>query len=126
MFGRESAGSRARAERFQAWRRARSGYAVVSVLIGLLSLIDAVMIVPAVAAIVTGVLGLRDLRARPELKGRRLCIVGIVCGVISLMLAAVLYSSHLWIGAGDGDEASTEPAGVSIQRPNGPGRSLGA
>jgi hypothetical protein len=106
MFGRESAGSRVRAERFQAWRRARSGYAVISGLIGLLSLIDAVMVVPGVAAIVTGVLGLRDLRAHPELKGRRLCIAGIVCGVISLVLAAVLYSSHLWIG-NDGESSTT-------------------
>ncbi|MCK4871916.1 MAG: DUF4190 domain-containing protein [Phycisphaerales bacterium] len=96
MFGRESEQHRQRADRFRAWCHARSGLALASAFLGFISLPDCVIVVPGIAAIVTGILGLRDLKRRPHLTGARLCYFGIVCGSFSLLFAAVVYSSRYW------------------------------
>ncbi len=98
MIGRERQDRQGWGERFGAWCRERSGYALASGFLGLLSLPDAVLILPGAAAIVTGVLGLRQLRERPDLRGRRLCWLGIICGTVSLCAAAAVYTSSLWWG----------------------------
>jgi hypothetical protein len=96
MFGRERHNGPGWGERFGAWCRQRSGYALASGFLGIISLPDAVIVVPGVAAIVTGVLGLGHLRREPQLRGRRLCHLGIVCGSLSLLLATAVHTSRWW------------------------------
>ena len=95
LFGRESTADRDRVERVRLWAQARSPLALFSLMFGLLSVLDfftMVLGVPlALAAILLGALGLRDLRLRPDRLGRRLCIAGIVLGCAGLMLGAAFF-----------------------------------
>ena len=61
-----------------------SGWAVASGYLGLVCLIFAG--IPGPLAVVTGVLGLRQIRRRPDLNGRVRAWVGIVFGVIGTAL----------------------------------------
>jgi hypothetical protein len=95
LLGRESQAERDRVERIGAWIRARSGLAVVSVPIGVVAVIDFFTLVLGVGlgvlAIVLGVLGLRELRRRPHLLGRRMAIAGIVLGCTAQALSTLFY-----------------------------------
>ena len=65
----------------------RSGWAIASGYLGLLS----ILLVPGPFAIVTGVLGLREIQANPKLHGKVRCWFGILCGLVaSLLLVAAL------------------------------------
>ncbi len=91
LFGRESAADRRRAERFKTWFESRTPYALPSVALGVLALVEAFTLVPifALAAIALGAGGLRDLGRRPHLSGRRWCVAGIGLGAAGLMLIVV-------------------------------------
>ena len=93
FLGRETRAEQERVDRFQAWFRARPVVAVLSPLLGLLSIVDFFTIVlggPAgVAAIVMGVVGLKHLRQSPGQPGARLCVAGIVMGAIGIVLTGL-------------------------------------
>lgn len=95
IFGRESSASQQRAERFGQWIATRSPYALISMLLAILSLVDLLVVflslLLGVAAIVTGFLGLADLKKRPHLMGRRLCGLGIVLGATGATVSIVLW-----------------------------------
>ena len=79
------------------WVQARSPYALASLLFGVLAMVDfctPLAWVMGPAAIVLGVLGLRDLGRRSDLVGKRLCVAGIVCGAAGLTLSITLLILH--------------------------------
>ena len=96
LFGRESAADRERAERVGAWVRARSPFSLVSVMFGLMGVLDCffqvVPVVLGVAAIIAAALGLRQIRIRPQLLGKRLSAAGITLGALALVLSAVVWT----------------------------------
>ncbi|MBL1217168.1 MAG: DUF4190 domain-containing protein [Planctomycetes bacterium] len=92
MFGRERPGKDERAERARLWVQARSPYAIVAGLLGVAAPIDGLIFFPlSIAAVIVGVIGLVHIKRQPNLRGRWLCIVGIVGGVIGITLAVVLH-----------------------------------
>ena len=96
FLGRETDADRVRAERFRQWIHARSPYALASMLFGVVAVLDAFTLVLGVAAglaaVVVGVLGLRDLAERRHLLGARLCAAGIVFGVLGIGLSIVMWA----------------------------------
>lgn len=95
IFGRESAADRARVERVRLFVQSRSPWALLSAMAGLLSVLDFFTLVLglplAIGAIVLGLAGLGDLKRRPGLGGRGLCIAGIVLGGLGLLLGAFFF-----------------------------------
>ena len=109
LFGREMPGKDAWARRVRDYASQRSPLAIAAGLLGIVAPIDGIFIVPAVASIFLGVLGLWHLKKHPGLLGRRLCILGIVGGMIGLAFAAFL---HTWDGpVSPAPAAETAPAG---------------
>ena len=94
LFGRETPDDRMRAERFKNWLDQRSPYAMPSAALGTLAVLDFVTVVLGVGlgliAITLGLCGLADLRRRPELLGRPLCLAGSMLGGVGLI------ASTLW------------------------------
>ncbi len=95
FLGRESEADRQRVERYRQWIRARTPLALISMALGLLAVVDCVVFVlgvPAgIAAIATGLRGLREIKAKPQLLGRRLCIAGIVLGTLGVALSFFMW-----------------------------------
>ena len=92
VFGRDSAKREQRAQQVHEWCHARSLYALVAGMLGIIAPIDGLIFFPfALAAVIVGILGLRDLKKRPALLGKRLCILGIVGGTIGLTLAMLIH-----------------------------------
>lgn len=95
IFGRESPAGQQRAERMRQWVAIRSPYAPVSMLLAILSLVHLLVVflglTLGIAAIVTGLLGLADLKRRPHLLGQRLCGLGIVLGAAGATVSMVLW-----------------------------------
>ena len=98
FLGRDSERDLARIERFRHWAQARAPLALFSACLGLLSIVDCWTLIlgvaAGIAAIITGILGLRDLKKRPELLGRKLCITGIILGAIGLVLSFAMW---MWV-----------------------------
>ena len=96
LFGRETRAEQDRAERFGRWARARTPFAIFSGLFGILAVLDAFTILigltAGAAAIVLGVIGLRDLERRQSLLGRRLCYTGIVLGAAGISLSIIIWT----------------------------------
>jgi uncharacterized RDD family membrane protein YckC len=68
----------------------RSGWCIAAGYLGLF----AIIVLPAPAALVVGIIGLRDLRKHPELKGKGRAWFGIIMGgLFTLLLLAVIVSS---------------------------------
>ena len=75
---------------------ARSPYALVAGMLGIAAPIDGLIFVPlSVAAIVAGVIGWRHIDRNPELLGKRLCVLGVVGGVVGCALFVAL---RVWDG----------------------------
>ena len=92
VFGREKPAKDLRVERTRKWVRARSPLALVAGLLGGRRIIKRHIFFPiALAAIIVGIYGLRDICKHPERLGKRLCILGIVGGTIGLLLAFTLH-----------------------------------
>lgn len=90
LLGRDTPGKEQRVEAARAYFADRSIYAVVAGLLGLLSPVDGIILpLFSIAAIATGIVGLAHIRRRPELLGTRLCILGLVGGVVGLGLFVV-------------------------------------
>ncbi len=96
LFGRESDADRQRAERVRSWIRARTPFSLFSCLFGIVSVLDAFTLViglsAGVVAIVLAVLGLRDLREQPDLRGRRLCYAGIALGLAGVAMSVIMWT----------------------------------
>ena len=95
LFGRETQADRARAERVRRWIQARSPYALLSALFGILAVIDSFTgilgVFFGVAAIALAVKATRDLEARPELFGHRLCYLGYVLGALGIAIGVGIW-----------------------------------
>lgn len=92
FLGRDLPGKETRVRVVREWVRARSPWALAAGGLGVIAPVDAVFILPGLASIVLGFVGLRDLRNRPHLLGRRLCVLGIIGGVLGLTAAGFLYT----------------------------------
>jgi uncharacterized membrane protein YhaH (DUF805 family) len=64
----------------------RSDFAIASLILGLISFIQLLGIERAVAAIIFGIIALRQISKEPELRGRWLAVTGIILGVLYLSL----------------------------------------
>ena len=96
VLGRESAADQERAERVRLWVHSRSIPALLSVAAGAMARVDSVLVVVLAlifgpAAIVLGVVGLRQIARQPQLHGRRLCYLGITLGCLAMVVSVVMW-----------------------------------
>lgn len=95
LFGRESTADQQRAERIGQWVRQRNGHSLAATMFGIIAVVDAWTMVlglaAGIAAIVLGTTGLRELRDRPEQRGRRLCKTAIGMGTTGIALSTALW-----------------------------------
>lgn len=95
FLGRESEADKQRIERMRVWIHARTPYALISLALGLLAVVDfwtlILGVAAGVAAIVTGRRGLHEIRANPQLLGRRLCASGIALGGLGIALSLFMW-----------------------------------
>lgn len=100
LFGRETRQDRARAVAWTQWAKSQNVYALVSLVLGIFSLIEfGALVIFGVGGIAAGAIALRQL-ANPTANqsrtdGRGLAWVGIVTSVVSLILAVMLYRGSL-------------------------------
>ena len=95
FLGRESEADQQRIERMRVWIHARTPYALISLALGLLAVVDfwtlVLGVAAGVAAIATGRRGLREINANPQLLGRRLCVAGIALGAMGIALSIFMW-----------------------------------
>ncbi|MEX2216028.1 MAG: hypothetical protein WD768_18090 [Phycisphaeraceae bacterium] len=98
FLGRDSASDLRRIERWRQWAHARTPYALISPALGLLAIVDCWTLIlgvaAGIAAIVTGIVGLRDLKERTNLIGKHLCFTGITLGILGLIASFAMW---LWV-----------------------------
>ena len=105
FLGRETEAEKQRIERMRSWIHARTPYALISPALGMLAIVDFWTLVlglaAGVAAVITGNAGLRDLKVRPQLQGRRMCVTGIGLGIVGLLLTLVMWLwGFAWLAGG--------------------------
>lgn len=108
MFGRDTPAKEARAAAVRAWINQRSPYALAAGALGITSFVDAIFVLPGVAAITFGVLGHAHIRRHPHLLGKRLCWLGVIGGCVGLTLAGLLYSWDRGVFANADSGAASE------------------
>jgi len=92
FLGRDTPGKEERVTRARDWVRARSPYAIAAGLLGLASPIDGLIFFPlSILAIITAVIGLREIKHNPTQLGKKLCYLGIIGGITGLTLAITLH-----------------------------------
>jgi hypothetical protein len=98
LFGRETQADRARAESWARWTKQQNVLAIISLVLGVISLIEfGALVIFGIGGIATGAIALRQL-SRPTSErgdGRKLAWAGIITSVISLVCAIVLYRGRL-------------------------------
>ncbi len=97
LFGRETEADRARAESWARWAQRQNVLAIVSLVLGVFSLIEfGALVIPGIGGVATGIVALRQLAApRDErIHGRTLAWAGIITSVISLLLAIWIYRAN--------------------------------
>jgi hypothetical protein len=96
FFGRQSQTDLDRGERFRAWVGARTPFALLSFLFGIVAVLDAFTLIlgvaAGVAALALGGLGLRDLKRRGHLSGHRFCAAGMILGLCGILLSMVMWT----------------------------------
>jgi hypothetical protein len=97
VFGRPSEADERRAEAWREWLERQNVLAIASFVLGAISLLHAgTLFVDGAAAVVLGVMALRQLRTRPPPaardRGRGLAWAGILLGALSLVIAVYLYT----------------------------------
>lgn len=100
LFGRETEGDRARAEAWTRWARSQNVFALVSLVLGIFSLIEfGALVIFGMGGIVAGTIALRQLAnpsaAHKRTDGRGLAWTGIITSVVSLVLAVMLYRGRV-------------------------------
>jgi len=96
LFGRDMPGKARRAEWGRRFVQERSPYALAAGMLGIAAPIDGLIFVPlSLAAIVVALIGWRHIDRNPELLGKRLCLLGLVGGVIGCALFIAL---RVWEG----------------------------
>ncbi|MBC8108236.1 MAG: DUF4190 domain-containing protein [Anaerolineae bacterium] len=101
LFGRETQRDRARAEAWTRWAKSQNVYALVSLVLGIFSLIEFnALVISGVGGIAAGAIALRQL-AHPRASetrtaGRGLAWAGIVTSVVASILGVMLYRG--WLG----------------------------
>jgi hypothetical protein len=101
-LGKPSSQDNQRAEAYRLWLGRQHPLAIVSALLGTISLLDfGVLLVFEIAGLVTGILALLQLKriadsgtAPARSHGRRLAWTGISLSVVSLFIAACVYLWH--------------------------------
>jgi hypothetical protein len=73
-----------------------TGLAVFSLVLGILSLMSALLLIPAVGAVLAGHMAIHKIRhANREMGGHRLAVTGLVMGYISIVMFSVLMLTGL-------------------------------
>ena len=100
VFGRPSKTSVDRAARAKVWIEARTRLGLVSIMLGVIALIDAwtmiIGLLAGAAAIIVGQKGLRQIKEQPGLLGRRLCIAGTIMGAIGIIAVGEHEDFRFW------------------------------
>jgi ABC-type branched-subunit amino acid transport system permease subunit len=94
LFGRETQQSQQRAQEYARWVRERNPFAIVSLLLGVFSLVEfGALVIFGVASIVLGIIALKQLSGEnpQQPRGHRLAWSGMILSAVSLVCAAVLY-----------------------------------
>jgi ABC-type branched-subunit amino acid transport system permease subunit len=97
LFGRENKRDKVRAQAYASWLNRQNPFAVASLALGVVSLIEfGVLGVFGIGGIVLGVVALRQLASADDSvqrnRGHRLAWAGIIASVLSLAIAALIYS----------------------------------
>ncbi len=95
LFGRPSDKEQQRADRVREWAQRQNVFAMASVVLGAISLVEfGVLLVFGIGGVATGAIALRQLAAPigPRVGGKKLAWIGISCSVVSLLIACWVYS----------------------------------
>src|SRR4051812_35528060 len=98
LFGRTTPRDQERAAAWGQWLRRRHPLAIVSLVLGVFSMVElGALVVPGIASIVIGILALRQIGKGDDSvrRGQRLAWAGIGLSALSLIIAAYLYLPHL-------------------------------
>ena len=95
IFGQPSRAAEQRADRVGQWIRARSPLGLLSVMFGVIAVVDcwtlALGVIMGVAAIVMGIIGHVKSKRTHQHRGVGLCNIGIGLGYLGLVLSAVMW-----------------------------------
>jgi Domain of unknown function (DUF4190) len=94
LFGRETEQKQQRAQEYARWVQERNPFAIVSLLLGIFSLIEfGALLIFGIVSIVLGIIALKQLNDEnpQQPRGHRLAWSGIILSAISLIFAAILY-----------------------------------
>jgi len=75
----------------------KSGLAIASLILGLLSFIPLVGVLLGIIAVIIGILGVSQIKKK-TLGGRKLAIAGIVLGILGIVFTLVVYGSLYYFG----------------------------
>lgn len=90
-----------------------NGSATASLVLGIISLFAALLFLPALAALVLGIIGLRKAGSMTLPIGRGKAVAGIVMSVVSFVVGAVLVGA---LTSGDDDTSATSQPETSISQ----------
>lgn len=76
-------------------RTAMSEFAIVSLVLGIISFLNFANMEKAFAAMIFGILALRRMKTNEQLKGRGMAVAGIILGSAALILIVVLLVKFL-------------------------------
>lgn len=97
LFGRPTERDEQKAQAYAQWMQQRNPFAIISMLIGVFSLVELGVLFLGVPGIILGIVALRQLaKVHPadpnaKLRGHRLAWGGIALSALSLICAAILY-----------------------------------
>ena len=95
FLGRENPRDAQKADAWRDWLQRQHPYSIASFALGVISLIEfGVLLVFGIAGVILGAMALVKLRSKTSDKpdGHRLAWTGITLSVVSLVIAAILYS----------------------------------
>ncbi|MBI4722820.1 MAG: DUF4190 domain-containing protein [Candidatus Stahlbacteria bacterium] len=69
----------------------KSKFALVSLILGIISFVQLLGVEKGTLGIVFGILALREITKQPELKGRKMAIIGIVLSALYVVIVCVFF-----------------------------------